>query len=260
MAKLNVVDRFEYLAKMARSVGLRLLLANQSARKELVPGKISANIPGRISLGVSEPVEAEIALPETGIKVNLISQPGEFYSLMHGATNPEHGNGPYLPPDVMNALNDGLTKKFGKCKYVKTREQIFAEAGLEDEKKESSGETSSTSQNGSQSSSQPSPTSHSNQEMPIGKGDNLSIGSLGANGTRTIKASEVPMPSGKPIDRNTPFGAIRLRLRRKPLEVGLYLKAHESDLIDHNNQMYGHDPEATRRAQERAVEIKEKHQ
>ena len=53
---------------------------------------------------------------------------------MHGATNPEHGNGPYLPPDVMNALNDVLTEKFGKCKYVKTREQIFAEAGLEDGK------------------------------------------------------------------------------------------------------------------------------
>lgn len=258
MAKLNVVDRFEYLAKMARSVGIRMVLANQSARKELVPGKISANIPGRISLGVSEPVEAEIALPETGIKVNLISQPGEFYSLMHGATNPEHGNGPYLPPDVMNALNDGLTKKFGKCKYVKTREQIFAEAGLDDEKKEGSGDTSTNNQGGAQSVPQPSPAAtHPSQGMPAGNGDNLSIGSLGANGIRTIKASEVPTPSGKTIDRDTPFGALRLRLRRKPLEVALYLKAHESDLIDHNNQMYGHDPEATRRAQERAAEIKE---
>lgn len=130
--KLNTVDRFEYIAKMARSVGVRMLMANQSARKELVPGKISANITGRVSLGVSEPIEAEIALPETGIKVNLISQAGEFYSIMNGPNNPEHGNSPYLPDDVMNALNDGLTRKFGKCEYMMTKEEIMETAGLGD--------------------------------------------------------------------------------------------------------------------------------
>ena len=148
MITLNTIDRFEYIAKMSRSVGIRLLLANQSARKELVPGKISANIPGRISLGVSEPVEAEIALPETGIKVNLVSQPGEFYSIMNGAAHPEHGNSPYLPDDVMYALNDSLTKKFGKCKYAMTREEIMKDTGLdakENEGKGEEGESSDTS-------------------------------------------------------------------------------------------------------------------
>lgn len=148
MITLNTIDRFEYIAKMSRSVGIRLLLANQSARKELVPGKISANIPGRVSLGVSEPVEAEIALPETGIKVNLVSQPGEFYSIMNGAAHPEHGNSPYLPDDVMYALNDSLTKKFGKCKYVMTREEIMKDTGLdakENEGKGEEGESSDTS-------------------------------------------------------------------------------------------------------------------
>ncbi|EDP6423554.1 cell division protein FtsK, partial [Campylobacter jejuni] len=80
LGKLGTIDTFEYIAKMARSVGIRMLMANQSARKELVPGKISANITARISLGVSEPIESEIALPETGIAVHLLSQPGEFYS------------------------------------------------------------------------------------------------------------------------------------------------------------------------------------
>src|SRR5699024_4252911 len=37
LAEYGVVDTFEYLAKMARSVGIRLLLANQTARKEKVP-------------------------------------------------------------------------------------------------------------------------------------------------------------------------------------------------------------------------------
>lgn len=142
--KFGTIDRFEYIAKMSRSVGIRMLLANQSARKELVPGKISANVTGRISLGVSEPVEAEIALPETGIKVNLISQPGEFYSILNGPNHPEHGNGPYLPDEVMWALNDKLTEKFGKCKYVMNREEVFASAGIEDKTDGSDGDQGST--------------------------------------------------------------------------------------------------------------------
>lgn len=131
--KKNTVDKFEYIAKMSRSVGIRMLLANQSARKELVPGKISANVTGRVSLGVSEPIEAEIALPETGIAVNLLSQPGEFYSIMNGPMNPEHGNSPYIPQEQMNRLNDALIKKFGPCEYVMTREDILAIAEKKNE-------------------------------------------------------------------------------------------------------------------------------
>ncbi len=126
LGKLGTIDTFEYIAKMARSVGIRMLMANQSARKELVPGKISANITARISLGVSEPIESEIALPETGIAVHLLTQPGEFYSTIKGPLNPEHGNGPYLTDEVMNALNDSLIEKFGPCEYVMEREDILS--------------------------------------------------------------------------------------------------------------------------------------
>lgn len=127
LAEKGMTDAFEYLAKMARSVGIRMLLANQTARKEKVPGRITANIPGRISLGVTEPIESDIALPDSGIAVNLIQQPGEFYSIMHGARNAEHGNTPYLPDDVMYALNDGLEKKFGHHDYVITRDEVMKE-------------------------------------------------------------------------------------------------------------------------------------
>lgn len=258
MAKLNVVDRFEYLAKMARSVGIRMILANQSARKELVPGKISANIPGRISLGVSEPIEAEIALPETGIKVNLISQPGEFYSLMHGATNPEHGNGPYLPPDVMNALNDGLTEKFGKCKYVKTREQIFVEAGLEDDKSEDNGQPKEKAEiNNQQSAITDTVGTANDEETQVKKENELSFGTVDANGVRTVKASEVPQYNDLNIDRETSIGSMTARMRRKPLKLALYLKANESSLIDHNSQMYGHNADMTRKTQARVARLKE---
>lgn len=129
LAEKGTIDTFEYIAKMSRSVGIRMLLANQSARKELVPGKISANVTGRVSLGVAEPIESEIALPDAKIAVHLISQPGEFYSIFNGVRNPEHGNSPYLPDDVMFALNASLEKKFGHIDYMVTRDEVMGSAG-----------------------------------------------------------------------------------------------------------------------------------
>lgn len=137
LAEKGITDKIEYLAKMARSVGIRMLLANQTARKEKVPGKISGNIGGRLSLGVSEPIESDMALPDSGISLDKINEKGEFYTTMNSRSNPQHGNSPYLPDDVMFALNDSLEKKFGHHDYVISRAQIMAEmdgsSGLEAE-------------------------------------------------------------------------------------------------------------------------------
>lgn len=137
LAEKGTVDTFEYLAKMARSVGIHLLLANQTARKEKVPGKISANIGGRLSLKVSEPIESDIALPDSNIAVHLISQAGEFYSTLNGIRNAEHGNSPYLSDDTMNALNDGLERKFGHHDYVVSRDEVMREIYGEDSEENS---------------------------------------------------------------------------------------------------------------------------
>src|SRR5699024_5130865 len=125
LAEYGAVDSIEYLAKEAGDVGIHLLLANQTAKKEKVPDKISANIGGRLSLGVTEPIENDLALPESGISVHLINQPGEFYSTMNGVRNPEHGNSPYLPDEVIYELNDSLEEQFGHHDYVVTKEQIM---------------------------------------------------------------------------------------------------------------------------------------
>lgn len=126
-AEKNVTDIFEYIAKMGRSTGVHLLLANQTARKQKVEGRITANIGGRLSLGVTERIESEIAMPDCKIALNKIEQPGEFYSLMNSLSNPDHGNSPYLPDEVMFDLNDSLEKKFGHNDYVYTREEIMEE-------------------------------------------------------------------------------------------------------------------------------------
>lgn len=127
LAEKGTIDTFEYLAKMSRSVGIHLLLANQTARKEKVPGKISANIGGRVSLKVNEPIESDIALPDSNIPVHLIQQAGEFYSTLNGIRNAEHGNSAYFTDDTMNALNDSLEGKFGHHDYVITREGVMNE-------------------------------------------------------------------------------------------------------------------------------------
>ncbi len=69
----RVIDTMQYLAKMARSAGVHILAANQTARKQAVPGIFTANIPGRLSLKVTEPVEAEIALPMTGLRLTELT-------------------------------------------------------------------------------------------------------------------------------------------------------------------------------------------
>lgn len=238
MITLNTIDRFEYIAKMSRSVGIRLLLANQSARKELVPGKISANIPGRISLGVSEPVESEIALPETGIKVNLVSQKGEFYSIMNGAAHPEHGNSPYLPDEVMWALNDGLIKKFGPCKYVMTREEIMKDTGLDAKENEGKGEegessdTSTTSRLGARGTSQLGARGTgrvSARRSAIAK--KMSEKSTSSNAPETVIQASTLKPKTA-LTGNEVLSALRKREEDYP-----YFSVHFDEIIENNTRI-----------------------
>ncbi|STE38131.1 FtsK/SpoIIIE domain-containing protein [Enterococcus mundtii] len=123
----SITETMEYLAKMGRSCGIHLLAANQTARKEKVPGRITANISGRVTLGVNEPQESYIALPDSGIAVHNISQAGEFYSMMNGIRSIEHGNSPYLSDETMNSINDCLEAKFGHHDYVISREEVLKE-------------------------------------------------------------------------------------------------------------------------------------
>ncbi len=141
----TVLDTMAYLAKMARSTGIHILAANQTARKTDVDGTFIANIPGRVSLATAEVIESEIALPETGLRPDRINTPGEHYSLMNGGSaKPEHGNSPYLSQKLMNKLNDSLTNKFGQPEYIATREEIMKYADPETKKEQESSKLKDT--------------------------------------------------------------------------------------------------------------------
>lgn len=122
--KYCVSNHMVYIFKMSRSTGIYVVGANQTARKTEIKGEMSANVPGRLSLGVSEPIESEIALPDTGIAVHKISQPGEFYSIANGSNNVEHGNTPYLPDSQIDALSQDLARVFPNRHYLYTVEEI----------------------------------------------------------------------------------------------------------------------------------------
>lgn len=50
LAEKGTIDTFEYLAKMSRSVGIHLLLANQTARKKKFRGKYLRILGGELVL------------------------------------------------------------------------------------------------------------------------------------------------------------------------------------------------------------------
>lgn len=238
MVKKGTVDKFEYIAKMARSVGIRMILANQSARKELVPGKISANLPGHVSLGVTEPIEAEIALPETGIKLNLISQPGEFYSTMNGSAHPEHGNSPYIPQKIAEKLNVKLTEKFGKATYVKTREQIMEETEFTEKKKDESNSPFNSRSN--------SRTKHLSQK-DISRNENRSL-------SKEQSVTKVIEPD-KPLTKETSLSEICKYAKQ---DGGKYIPYIEKNIgiVDENVELHSINENTKKNAQVMAAGIK----
>lgn len=132
IATKRTINDFKYIIAMGRDVGIRMLLANQTARNDIVPREVSANIIGRLSLGVCEPVESALALPGAGLDLTAL-KPLEFFTNTNDNAHPKHGMVPYVPLETMGQLDDSLTDKFGQAQYVMTREQVI-DAATKDER------------------------------------------------------------------------------------------------------------------------------
>lgn len=129
----NVIPRIDYIAKMARSAGIRLLMANQTARAEKVPGVIKANITAYISLSVAAPIESDIALPEAIEKPHLLTNAGDSFVMFNGINDIKRSQSPFIKDEIMDALVDGTIQKFGTAHYVMDHEQVIEALGLPDE-------------------------------------------------------------------------------------------------------------------------------
>lgn len=115
---------FEYIGKMSRSVGVNMVVMNQTLRKTQVKGELSANLVARLIHGLTEPIESEIALPETGARPDKMSGRG-FFSMPDGPASLTQGNAAFLSLDVRKALNVKLWEKFGERHYAKSRQEVL---------------------------------------------------------------------------------------------------------------------------------------
>ncbi|KRL80645.1 FtsK/SpoIIIE domain-containing protein [Ligilactobacillus equi] len=117
----NPIDSLEYILKISRSTGIRLILASQSARSEVIDSKIKANITGFICLGVIEPIENELALPETNIQTHQISNNIErsnaCFFIEDSVNNVKLGLFPYISDKNINEVVQSTIRKYGIAKY-----------------------------------------------------------------------------------------------------------------------------------------------
>ena len=82
------------LTQMARACGIHLVLAMQRPSREILPGVIKTNIPGRISFKVASSTESKIILDEVGSERLLIQ--GDMLFKSPGQPNVSRNHGPFL--------------------------------------------------------------------------------------------------------------------------------------------------------------------
>jgi DNA segregation ATPase FtsK/SpoIIIE, S-DNA-T family len=82
------------LTQMARACGIHLVLAMQRPSREILPGIIKTNVPGRISFKVASSTESKIILDETGSERLLIQ--GDMLYKSPGQPSVTRFHGPFL--------------------------------------------------------------------------------------------------------------------------------------------------------------------
>lgn len=90
----TVESLVQRLTQMARACGIHLVLAMQRPSREILPGVIKTNVPGRVSFKVASAMESKIILDETGAE-RLLTQ-GDMLIRSPGAPNVTRYHGPFL--------------------------------------------------------------------------------------------------------------------------------------------------------------------
>lgn len=108
-----ITDNLEYLVKMGRSFGIRVLLSTPFADEKNVPLKVTQNIPDRIAFGLRNRNEARFAFGGAKTRADHIKNKGTFMTnfpkrgLMRGHTLS-------IDLDKVNELNAQLSNQFKK--------------------------------------------------------------------------------------------------------------------------------------------------
>ena len=125
-APKEVEDSICRLAQMARAAGIHLVIATQSPRADIITGLIKANIPSRIALKVSSPMESRIIFDQSGAEKLLGN--GDLLFNPVGTSKPTRVQGCYISDEEVEAVVNHI-KKQGQADYNdETMREIDAKA------------------------------------------------------------------------------------------------------------------------------------
>ncbi|MEN9359572.1 MAG: hypothetical protein RL095_1107 [Verrucomicrobiota bacterium] len=101
-AKAEIEGSIARIAQKARAVGIHLVIATQTPRKEVLTGVIKANFPTRVAFKVSQQVDSRVILDRSGAD-ELLGK-GDMLYVPPGASNLTRIQGAYVPDSDIEAV------------------------------------------------------------------------------------------------------------------------------------------------------------
>jgi S-DNA-T family DNA segregation ATPase FtsK/SpoIIIE len=109
VAQNDIETPITRIAQMARAVGIHLILATQRPSREVITGLIKANFPVRIAFKVSNRINSQIILDETGAEALLGM--GDMLFLPPGTGYPIRAQGAFVKDEEINQVVDYICSK-----------------------------------------------------------------------------------------------------------------------------------------------------
>ncbi|MDD5491777.1 MAG: DNA translocase FtsK, partial [bacterium] len=109
LASVEVEDTIMRLAKMARAVGIHLVLATQRPTVDVITGVIKANFPARIAFYVQNKLDSRIILDSGGAEE--LAGRGDMLFLPPGAPSPVRLQGALVTEDEITRIVEFLSKQ-----------------------------------------------------------------------------------------------------------------------------------------------------
>ena len=123
--KNEIESAISRLTAKARAVGIHLLLATQSPRKEFITGQIKANLPSQIAFKVKSNIESQLVLGVKGAE-GLLGR-GDMLAKLNGDTaDLRRLHGAFASDDEINMFTEAWRAR-GKPEYVDKVTEMFVE-------------------------------------------------------------------------------------------------------------------------------------